>query len=117
MVRKSYKLGKDKENNLIYSLLCNKDCRIFLENPSTKEFSIIVKNYEELEKFMSQYENSKNTNEINLIKAIKDSLLIYKENDEEEKKKELNIILKQQAYEKSKKVLFFKNLDYKCRKT
>jgi len=40
------------------------------------------------------------------MKSIKDSLLTFKENDEEEKKKELNIILKQQAFEKSKKVIF-----------
>ena len=40
------------------------------------------------------------------MKSIKDSLLTFKENDEDEKKKELNIILKQQAFEKSKKVIF-----------
>ena len=40
------------------------------------------------------------------MNSIKDSLLTFKENDEEEKKKELNIILKQQAFEKSKKVIF-----------
>lgn len=98
------KLGKDKENNVYYTLLCNKDCRIYIENSITNEFSTVVKNYEELEKFMSQYEPSKNTNDVNLMKSIKDFLLIYKENDEEEKKKELSIVLKQQAFEKSKKV-------------
>jgi hypothetical protein len=67
-------------------------------------FSIAAKNYEELEKFMSNFENSKNSSEINLMKAIKDSLLTFKENDEEEKKKEMSIALKQQALEKSKKV-------------
>ena len=100
-------LGKDRDNNLYYTLLCNKDCRIYIENPITNEFSTVVKNYEELEKLMSQYDLSKNTNEVNLMKALKDSLLVYKENDEEEKKKELSIIYKQQAFEKSKKVRIF----------
>lgn len=38
------------------------------------------------------------------MKNIKDNLLKFKENDEEEKKRETNLIRKQQAFEKAKKL-------------
>lgn len=41
---------------------------------------------------------------MNLVKNIKDNLLRFKENDEEEKKRESNLIRKQQAFEKAKKL-------------
>lgn len=57
-----------------------------------------------MEKFILKFENSKNQNELLLIKNIKDNLLKFKENDEEEKKREGNLIRKQQAFEKAKKL-------------
>jgi hypothetical protein len=96
-------IGKDQELNSYYIVFLNRDCRLYRETIS-KGLEVVVKNYEELEKFISKYEFSKNQNEISLIKNIKDNLLKFKENDEEEKKRESNLIRKQQAFEKAKKL-------------
>lgn len=93
-------------------MFINRDCRLYKET-SSKGIEIIVKNYDELEKFISKFENSKNLNEINLVKNIKDNLLKFKENDEEEKKKESNLIRKQQAFEKAKKLAGKPNINEK----
>ncbi len=97
-------LGQDREENSYYSLLCNKDCRVYKE---TEDYGVqmVVKNYEELEKFISKLEESNDhpsTRE--LIKNIKDNLLLFKENSEEEAKRDGNFLRKQQAIEKAKKL-------------
>ena len=96
-------IGKDAESINYYILFINRDCRLFKETNS-KGVELVVKNFDELEKFISKYESSKNQNEASLVKNIKDNLLKFKENDEEEKKKETNLIRKQQAFEKAKKL-------------
>jgi hypothetical protein len=95
-------LGIDENNNKYYSLLCNKECRIYKEDPKDTTYSLqlIVRNYEELEKFMSSLESSQE--EQTLLKSIRENLLYYKEFDEEEKKKEAGYMRKQQAMEKAK---------------
>jgi hypothetical protein len=97
-------LGKDNEENTYYALLCNKDCRVYKE---TEDYGVqvVVKNYEELEKFISKLEETNDhplTKE--LIKNIKDNLLLFKENSEEEAKRDANFLRKQQAFEKAKKL-------------
>jgi hypothetical protein len=97
-------LGKDNEENTYYALLCNKDCRVYKE---TEDYGVqvVVKNYEELEKFISKLEETNDhplTKE--LIKSIKDNLLLFKENSEEEAKRDANFLRKQQAFEKAKKL-------------
>ena len=94
-------LGLDKFNNVYYSWLTNKDCKIFIEN-NNKTLTSIVSNYEELESFLSKFENSKNANEIAMIKNIRENLLLYKEYDEENKKRDIIFQRKLQVLEKSK---------------
>jgi hypothetical protein len=96
-------IGKDSESNNYYILFINRDCRLYKET-SSQVIELVVKNYDQLEKFISQFESSKNENEAALVKNIKDNLLKFKENDEEEKKRETNLIRKQQAFEKAKKL-------------
>lgn len=91
-------LGKDSEGNTYYHLPCNKDCRIYLEKED-KTIDLVIKNYEDLEKFMAKLDTS-----LPLAKNIKDNLITYKGNDEEESKKETNVLRKQQAFEKAKKL-------------
>jgi hypothetical protein len=93
----------DSEYNNYYIVFSNKDCRLYKETISSG-LDLTIKNFEELEKFITKLENSKDINDLNLIKNIKDNLLKFKENDEEEKKRELNLIRKQQAFEKAKKL-------------
>jgi hypothetical protein len=96
-------LGKDNEDNLYYALLCNKDCRVYKE---TEDYgvSLVVKNYEELEKFISKLEHIEEATTKELVRNIKDNLLIFKENSEEESKRDANFQRKQQAHEKAKKL-------------
>jgi len=64
-------LGVDSEGSNYYSLLCNQDCRIYKEKKNKElkiDFSVIVKNYDELEKLMAKLESSRNSNDINLLK-------------------------------------------------
>jgi len=70
-----------------------------------KTIELVVKNYEEIEIFLSKLE-TENTSEKNnsLIKNIKDNLINYKGNDDDENKRELNFQRKQQAFEKAKKL-------------
>lgn len=96
-------IGKDHENTNFFIIFQNRDCRLYKET-SSNGVELILKTYEELESFISKYENSKAHSEINLIKNIKDNLLKFKENDEEEKKRENNLIRKQQVFEKAKKI-------------
>jgi hypothetical protein len=93
----------DSEYNNYYIIFSNKDCRLYKETISSG-LDLAIKNFEELEKFISKLENSKDINELNLIKNIKDNLLKFKDNDEEEKKRETNLTRKQQAFEKAKKL-------------
>lgn len=92
-------LGTDSEKNVYYTLHSNKDCKIYIETTENK-LDLIAKNYEELEKLITKFENS---NENLILKNIKDNLLIFKENDDEEKK-EAAFSRKQQALEKAKKI-------------
>lgn len=96
-------IGKDAEFTNYFILFSNRDCRLYKETNS-KGVELIIRNYDELEKFISKYEGSKNEHEATLVKNIKDNLLKFKENDEEEKKRENNLIRKQQAFEKAKKL-------------
>jgi hypothetical protein len=113
-------LGFDNDGIVYYYLECNKDCRIYKE---TLDFGIelVVKNYEELESFLTslgERQDSEKTKE--LIKNLKEHLILLKEYSEEETKKDLNFLRKQQAFEKAKKlnvkptseVEKFKNSDY-----
>ena len=79
-IRRVKPIGRDFEYNSYIIVFMNKDCRLYKET-DLKTIELIVKNYEELEIFISKYENSKNQNELSLIKNIKDNLLKFKEND------------------------------------
>jgi hypothetical protein len=96
-------IGVDSEKNNYYYVTINKDCRIYKE---TEDFGLhlIVRNYDEVEQFIAKFEGSKNSKELNLIKAVREILLTLKENDEEEKKREAIFIRKQQAFDKAKKL-------------
>ena len=96
-------LGKDNQDNTYYALLCNKDCRVYKE---TEDYgiSLVVKNYEELEKFITKLEPIEEATTKELVRNIKDNLLIFKENSEEESKRDANFQRKQQAHEKAKKL-------------
>jgi hypothetical protein len=96
-------LGLDGEGNVYYFLGCNKDCKIYKELNS-KDVELVIKNYEDVEKFLNRFENSKNSDEIILVKNVKEILLQLKENDDEEKKKEAIFLRKQQAFDKAKKL-------------
>jgi hypothetical protein len=96
-------IGVDSDGFNYYYIRINKDCRIYKER---YDFGVelIVKNYDELEVFIAKFEGSKNSSEVNLVKAIRELLLTLKENDEEEKKREAIFIRKQQAFDKTKKL-------------
>lgn len=96
-------IGKDSSGVCYYYIAINKDCRIYKEG-TDYELHLIVKNYDELEQFIAKFEGSRNSHEINLVKAIRELLLTLKENDEEEKKREAVFQRKQQAFDKAKKL-------------
>ena len=100
-------LGKDSESNNYYSVLFNKDCRIYKEKEDST-LELVVKNYTELEQFINSLEakavSNPNLPECNLLKNIHENLLSYKENDDEEQKKEIAFKRKQQIFEKAKKL-------------
>ena len=95
----------DKEGVSYYAFPLNKDCRLYKEKysltepiKSSESFEMCVGNYAELEKMIETEKNSQ------LVKKIKDKLIQFKSNDEEEKKKEMNLLRKQELYEKAKKL-------------
>ena len=95
----------DKEGVTYYSFPLNKDCRLYKEKysltepmKSSESFEMCVSNYAELEKMIETEKNAQ------LVKKIKDKLIQFKSNDEEEKKKEMNLLRKQELYEKAKKL-------------
>ena len=95
----------DKEGVSYYAFPLNKDCRLYKEKysltepiKSSESFELCVGNYAELEKMIETEKNAQ------LVKKIKDKLIQFKSNDEEEKKKEMNLLRKQELYEKAKKL-------------
>ncbi len=113
-------LGSDMDGKLYYFLECNKDCRIYRET-FDYGIEIVVKNYEELENFLAFFgEGHKSDKSKELIKNLKEHLILLKEYSEEENKKDQNFLRKQQVFEKAKKlnvkpsgeVEKFKNSDY-----
>jgi hypothetical protein len=100
-------LGLDSEENSFYSLVCNKDCRIYKEK-ADKTLELVVRNYSELEQFINNLELKCSTYlfipENNLLKNIRENLLYYKEYDDEEQKRDISFNRKQQAFEKAKKL-------------
>lgn len=95
----------DKEGVSYYAFPLNKDCRLYREKysltepiKSSESFELCVGNYAELEKMIETEKNAQ------LVKKIKDKLIQFKSNDEEEKKKEMNLLRKQELYEKAKKL-------------
>ena len=109
--RRATYLGCDSEGNMYYSIFCNQDCRIYKEKKNKElqlEFYIAIHNYDELEKFLTSFDGTRNINEVNLIKKIKEYLLKYKEFDDQEKIREINFGRKIQHQEKLLKMAYNK---------
>jgi len=64
-------LGYDSEGYTYFSIFCNQDCRIYKEkkNKDLKlEFCLVLQSYDEVEKLMAKFENSRSSQDQNLIK-------------------------------------------------